>query len=72
VGYRAVWEIARNPHHWAKTPHRRYRREALPGRGRWEAAPLLARLGRHLPAMSAPEQTILSSSLPMTESSRPA
>ena len=71
VGYRAVWELARNPHHWAKTPHLRYRREALPER-RQRAAPLLARLAGHLPTMSAPEQTILPSSLPMAPSSRPA
>lgn len=71
VGYRAVWELARNPHHWAKTPHPRYRREAMPER-REPAAPLLARLAGHLPTMSAPEQTILSSSLPIEPSSRPA
>lgn len=72
VGYRAVWELVRKPHHWAKTPHRRYRRQAQPASLEPARAPLLPRLRRHLPAMSAPEQTILSSSLPMTESSRPA
>lgn len=72
VGYRAVWEIWRNPHHWAKTPHRRYRREASPGRQAWAAAPFVARLRRYLPMISVPEQTILSSSVPMTESSRPS
>ncbi|MFN3547345.1 MAG: glycosyltransferase [Mesorhizobium sp.] len=71
VGYRAVWELARNPHHWAKTPHSRYRRNALPARPERAAPPLLARLAGHLPMMSAPEQTILSSSLPMAASSRP-
>jgi hypothetical protein len=72
VGYHALWELARNPHHWAKTPHRRYRRQALPSSDNSAGVPLLARLRRHLPATSAPEQTIRSSSLPMTESSRPA
>lgn len=71
VGYRAAWEIWRDPHHWAKTPHRRYRREAAPGRKTWAAAPFMARFGRYLPMMSAPEHTILSSSEPMTASSRP-
>ncbi|WP_187967948.1 glycosyltransferase [Aquibium microcysteis] len=72
VGYRAVFELARNPHHWAKTPHRRYRREAAPGGQGFAGASLLARLRRHLPTMSGPEQTILPSSSPITESSRPA
>lgn len=70
VACRAVWELARNPHHWAKTPHRRYRRAAPAVRDSRAGVTLLARLRRHLPMMSAPEQTIRSSSSPMTESSR--
>lgn len=72
VACRAVWELARNPHHWAKTPHRRYRRAAPALRHEQATVTLLARLRRHLPMMSAPEQTIRSSSSPMTESSRSA
>lgn len=72
VACRAVWELARQPHHWAKTPHRRYRRAAPAPGDRQAAAPAPARLHRHRPTMSAPEQTIRSSSSPMTESSRPA
>ncbi|WP_170314653.1 glycosyltransferase family 2 protein [Aquibium carbonis] len=72
VGYRAAWEVWRNPHHWAKTPHSRYRREAAPGGKARSAAPFLMRVGRYFPMMSLPGHTIFSSSRPMTASSRPS
>jgi cellulose synthase/poly-beta-1,6-N-acetylglucosamine synthase-like glycosyltransferase len=77
AGYRAIWQLVRRPHHWEKTPHRRFRRPeptaaVLARTARAPATPPALPARSQAPTMSGPAQTILSSSLPITSSSRPS
>jgi cellulose synthase/poly-beta-1,6-N-acetylglucosamine synthase-like glycosyltransferase len=61
AGYRAIWHLVRRPHHWEKTPHRRFRRPALPGVAAADAAGASAtaaaeRGGAQLAAVAGPSR----------------
>ncbi len=73
AAYRALGQLLRRPHYWEKTPHRRFRRPNRPEAVRDAPGSMDAAEGSgYSPTMSSPLRTILSSSSPITASSRPS